>query len=232
MAIENAPYIAGLTTSIPSNNSPRAEGAAQIRGTKTAVKNSFPNVDAPVTATASRMNEVFDNPSQVPLGAVLMWFQPDNPEGWETCDGEIYNGIQTPDLRGLFIQGESATQAIGTTGGNDAPTVSDSLVVEGHGLTSAELAPHTHEYTDRYYPEDKSYLEDRDATNVMVNDSPNKWGSGDTDNGNDGMMFVTDTTESTGQGAAHTHPIADNTDNPFDNRPAFYTLRYICYVGV
>jgi len=114
MAIENSPYIAGLNIAIPANTSPRAEGAAQIRGSKTALKNSFPNVDGAVTATAARMNEVFDNESQVPLGLIAMWYGSTFPDGWVECNGEIANGFETPDLRGLFIRGSNESTAVGT----------------------------------------------------------------------------------------------------------------------
>lgn len=231
MAIENSPYIAGMDTSIPANTDPRAEGAAQIRGSKTAVKNSFPNVDAPVTATAARMNEVFNNPSQVPIGLVAMWTETTVPTGWADCDGEIVNGYQTPDLRGMFVRGVDEEHPVTSTGGNDKPLIGDTTKVEEHKLTVEELPKHSHGYVDRYLAEDKDYLEDKGATNIMDNDSSNTLGSGDTDSDDTGMLFVNGTTKETGQGLGHTHELISNEDNPFDNRPAFYSVKFICYVG-
>ena len=231
MSIENSPYIAGLNTNIPANNEPRAEGAAQIRGHKTAVKNSFPNVDAPVTATAARMNEVFNNPSQIPIGLIAMWTGTDTPEGWADSDGEIHNGFQTPDLRGMFVRGVDDANEVGSTGGNDNPVIGDHITIDEHKLGINEIPEHTHKYTDRYYAENKEHLTDKGATNVMDNDSGNQVGSGESDTDNSGMLFVEGTTEKTGGVSGHKHGISGVEDNPFDNRPAFYSIRYICYVG-
>jgi len=40
-------------------------------------------------------------------GGVIVMFSgavADIPEGWAVCDGELHNGIRTPDLRGRFIR--------------------------------------------------------------------------------------------------------------------------------
>lgn len=232
MAIENAPYIAGLSPSIPANTDPRAEGAAQIRATKTALKNSFPAVDASVTASAARMNEVFNNPSQVPIGAILMWSGASNPEGWADCDGNVANGFLTPNLRGMFIQGATTAGDIGVTGGNNNPTLSNHVTVDEHALGINELPAHKHDYVDRYYAESKNKLTSEGAGNIMSNDSTNTVGSNSTDSDNDGMLFVNAETATTGSGAGHTHGLTDNPNSVFDNRPTFYTLKYIVYVGI
>lgn len=232
MAIENSPYISGLDEAIPANTDPRAEGAAQIRANKTALKNSFPNVGAPVTASAERMNEVFNNPSQIPVGAILMWTSDINPEGWSDCDGSIINGIQTPDLRGVFVRGVDDTTSIGITGGSDNPKLSEHLTIDSHKLAIDELPAHDHPYTDRYYPEADDKLTELGAANIMPNDSSNTIGSGDTDTDNGRMLYLDSVTSKVGGGNGHTHGLSDKVDNVFDNRPAFYTLKYICYVGV
>lgn len=232
MAIDNAPFISELNKNLPDNRDPRAEGAAQIRAVKTALLNSFPNVDAPVTATAEKMNSVFNSSSQVPLGAIIMWSNSTTPEGWVDCDGSTVNGIQTPDLRGLFVRGVDTQTPLGVTGGADEADLSQHLLVKGHALAKAELPAVGLKYTDRYYSESKSKLTSEGASNVMNNDSGGTVGSKGTDTDNDGMLFVEDTTEDMGQGVAHSHGLEQNTDNLFDNRPAFYALRYLCFVGV
>lgn len=53
------------------------------------------------------------------------------PDGWHICDGT--NG--TPDLRGRFVLGNSASYAVGTTGGSET--------VE---LTVEQMPKHAHAY--------------------------------------------------------------------------------------
>lgn len=231
MAIENAPFIAGMNEAIPANTDPRAEGAGQIRAIKTALKNSFPNVDDPVTATAARMNEVFNSASQVPQGAIVLWSSTNLPTGWVECNGQTVNGITTPDMRGLFVRGVDSENTVGATGGNDSPLLSEHLEVGGHALSMAELPAQGVGYRDRYYPEENNKLVSEGASNITPNDSPNTIGSNASDSDNDAMLYVDSTTDNLGQGVTHDHPITDVVANPFDNRPAYISLRYICYVG-
>lgn len=232
MSIENSPYIAGLSTNIPANNEPRAEGAAQIRGLKTAIKNTFPNADKPVTATADRMNAIFDGKQDIKVGMIVMWPEDTVPEGWAPCDGKIYNGYQTVDLQDKFVMGKSASTVVKGTGGDSAPDISKNIKVKEHVLVEDEIPSHKHDYVDRYYVEEKDYMEDRGATNVMDNDSGDNLGSGSTDKNNNGMLFVNSKTKATGGGKGHAHELEANPDEAFDNRPAYVVLQYICYVGV
>ena len=68
-----------------------------------------------------------------PIGGIIMWsgLPSTIPSNWRLCDGD--NG--TPDLRGKFVVGASATggYTVGNTGGSDQVT-----------LTESQLASHTH----------------------------------------------------------------------------------------
>lgn len=70
----------------------------------------------------------------IPPGGIIIWSGASDavPDGWAVCDGE--NG--TPDLRGRFVLGESASYAHGATGG--AATVA---------LTTAQMPSHSHTYS-------------------------------------------------------------------------------------
>lgn len=232
MAIENAPYVAGLNPAIPANTSPRGEGAAEIRAVKTALKNTFPNVDKPINANADKINQIFDNPSQVPIGLVAIWFEDTLPEGWVECDGAIYNGYQTTDMRGYFPRGKIATDVTGSTGGNDHPDLTEVIQVDGHALARNELPNVGIEYKDRYFVEEKDKLNREGAHNTTPNTSGNTVGSGDTDADNDTFLYVDDTTSPLGDGNAHKHTLSVPQNKQFDNRPAFINVRFICYVGV
>jgi hypothetical protein len=64
----------------------------------------------------------------VPVGAVIAWYppgEPNLPRGFALCDGNIvdddaspFNGRRTPDLCERFILGASARALLGTAGGD------------------------------------------------------------------------------------------------------------------
>jgi microcystin-dependent protein len=56
---------------------------------------------------------------------------------WAACDGNVHNGITTPDLRDRFVVGSGLSYTVNTTGGEIS-----------HTLTVAEMPAHTHTVTD------------------------------------------------------------------------------------
>lgn len=60
-------------------------------------------------------------------------------EDWALCDGAIYSGTQTPDLRGRFIVGEGSGYSYNNTGGASSVT-----------LSVSQIPSHTHTVTDTY----------------------------------------------------------------------------------
>ncbi len=76
----------------------------------------------------------------VPVGTVILWSGDSAPDDWALCDGQVVNGVQTPDLRGRFVlglgQGPGLTERrIGERGG-----------FEQHALLAVELPTHEHAY--------------------------------------------------------------------------------------
>lgn len=71
--------------------------------------------------------------SGVPSGVIVMWSGASIPAGWALCDGGVHNGVQTPDLRDMFIVGAGSSYSIGATGGEAS-----------HTLTVAEMPSHSH----------------------------------------------------------------------------------------
>jgi len=106
------------------------------------------SVAGKVTVPEGKTNEA---KGVVPVGGILAWPHEagDVPDGWAVCDGE--NG--TPDLRGWFVMGADGDHAPGTTGGENAVT-----------LSAAQMPAHTHGYT---YPSGtdagSGYLENDDG---------------------------------------------------------------------
>lgn len=56
MPVETAPFIDSLDTAWPEDADPVEQGAAHLRLTKAAIKSTFPNITAAVTATAAQIN--------------------------------------------------------------------------------------------------------------------------------------------------------------------------------
>jgi microcystin-dependent protein len=132
------------------------------------------------------------------------------PEGWQLCDGT--NG--TDDLRGMFLVGYDPNNPdydeIGKTGGT--PEVI---------LTTAQMPSHQHEASTNSAGAHThtAQLVDETGSGTFAGGAP-----GGASNG-------TGTTASAG---AHTHSVSvGNTggDEAHENRPPYYTLAYIIYIG-
>jgi len=121
---------------------------------------------------------------------------------WHICDGT--NG--TPDLRGRFILGASASHATGTTGGEEA-----------HSLTPDENAPHGHDATCS-----QAGLHHHDVEVKHGSRSGESIAKGYT--GSDKSTFTTT------DAGLHAHTITigvSGSGAPHNNMPPYYTLSYI-----
>lgn len=58
MGLESITYISDFVTTNPTSSDPKSQGDDQIRGIKTGVKNTFPNVTGAVTSTHTELNFV------------------------------------------------------------------------------------------------------------------------------------------------------------------------------
>jgi len=91
-----------------------------------------------VTGTTITASAGFVGPGSVPLGTIVMWSGTAAPSGWALCDGQTYNGRQTPDLRGRFILGS------GSGTGLTPRTTGQAGGEETHTLTVSEMPAHPH----------------------------------------------------------------------------------------
>ncbi len=117
MPLENADYIGQLVPTNPPNSDNTAEGAAQIRLTKKATVQTFPNLDGEVTCAPADLNQLTGVllGDLMPVGAVIMWAATTPPNGWLECDGEpvlpqytaliALIGPNKPDLSNKFVRG-------------------------------------------------------------------------------------------------------------------------------
>lgn len=158
--------------------------------------------------------------SGVPPGVIVMWSgtTASIPAGWAFCDGTL----GTPDLRDRFIVASGTANAVNTTGGTDAQT-----------LTPAQVPAHTHTGTTST---DGNHFHGNgpNSAGVFYSDPlPAEHGSGFTtgaqfaDGGASGISRGGFQTSTDGN---HNHTLTTDAmpaASAFDNRPAYYALAYI-----
>jgi microcystin-dependent protein len=141
MPIESANYVNQLNSAYPAATDGVKEGDDHIRLVKKVLKDTFPNLDAAVTKTATQLNY---EPREMPIGGIIMWSGVIGslPTNYVLCNGQTVarsdgaGNITTPDLRNRFIVGAGDTYSIGNTGGANEVT-----------LTTAQIPAHTHSIT-------------------------------------------------------------------------------------
>lgn len=131
------------------------------------------------------------------------------PSGWQLCDGT--NG--TPDLSGMFIVGydpnDEDYDAIGSQGGSKEVT-----------LTESQMPAHKHAATAHVNDPGHSHKIPGDAGGsdyVTMND-----GNGNGRNTDSSTTGITVSVAISNKGGSQPH----------ENRPPYYTMAYITYVGV
>ena len=165
----------------------------------------------------------------VPSGALMPYAGTSAPTGFLLCDGSavsrstyatLFSAISTtygsgdgsstfnlPDLRGRVIAGQddmggsSANRLTNQSGGLNGDTLGDTGGSETHTLTTAQLASHTHSFsdTDTVSPVSipRTLIVGAAANSVNVD------GSGQRHDGGTLTVSISGTTSSTGSGSAH-----------------------------
>ena len=162
-----------------------------------------------------RINPLIDaQRALVPVGGIMMWSGAigNIPEGWALCDGN--NG--TPDLSGRFIvgydTGTSDYDTIGKTGGSPSVTLTtDQLPAHNHS-GNVSIPPHTHNLPSSV----------PSAGGASTNQLSNANNVGHTNVSQTSLSSAINapfSTNNTGSGNAH------------ENRPPYFTLAYIMYIG-
>ncbi len=130
MPLETANFISELNEAWPLGSDNLNSSDDHHRNTKRAVRQSFPNVDKEVTATADDLNQLSGAATTGsglnPTGTVIMYAGAAAPNGYLVCDGAAIDpqytdlialvGANTPDLRGQFIRGTSADNTVDPDG--------------------------------------------------------------------------------------------------------------------
>ena len=159
----------------------------------------------------------------VPSGALMPFAGASAPTGFLLCHGQavsrttyatLFSAISTtygtgdgsstfnlPDLRGRVIAGQddmggaSANRLTNQTGGLNGDTLGAAGGSETHTLTTAQLASHTHSFSDTDSITAMTFLSDGLGVN--------RGGSGQSSSSNSISVSISGTTGSTGSGSAH-----------------------------
>ena len=157
MPVENAQYLNTLNPVYPAATDAVAQADDHIRLIKQVLKDTFPNINAAITATPLQLNNPF------PVGGIIMWSgsAASIPSGWALCNGQTVNKsdgsgtIVTPDMRDRFVvgwreasgTGASAISAVapGATGGSATKTIDTaSSGAHTHTGSTASAGAHNH----------------------------------------------------------------------------------------
>lgn len=225
MPLESATYISDLNVGNPASTDSVAQADDHIRLIKAAIKQTFPNITGPVTATQAALN------TPIPSGIIVMWSGVSAPSGWNLCDGT--NG--TPDLRNRFVVSAGTTYPLGSTGGTTTTTAAGSHthteaaagshnhtgLVGDTALTTDQIPAHTHTISGNTTAEDNNYT----AGSTMMAEGSIVRGT------------FSYTTSSVGTGATHNHTIGTDGahshtinsvgDHTHSVTPPYYALAYI-----
>jgi len=238
MPIESASFIHQLEPANPAGSDPIADSDNHIRLIKTALKNTFPNITAPVTANQHQL-------AGLPAGLVCMWSGSiaTIPAGWVLCSGQTVaradgtGNITAPDFRNRFIVAAGADYAVGATGGTTGHDHGGT--VSSVALTAAQMPVHSHGVSDPghgHTVNDPGHAHTYDghsglswiwasgsvaATNGMLGPT----GRATTASGTGVSINVNGTGISIGNaggGEAHNHTIGG-----VDHRPPYYAIAFI-----
>lgn len=153
-------------------------------------------------------------------GVITMWsgLLADLKPGWAFCDGSIVNGIPTPDLTDRFIVGSGSTFATGNTGGTNGTVGGhDHGGVKGHKLTGKESGIQDHFHG---------------IGSLLLNKGTNGvdgWKLNTSTVNTDGPTTPTTAVSNADALEEHTHGLDAYAGH--DNKPLYYALAYIMYVG-
>lgn len=230
MGLETGTYISDLVVTNPLGSDNKSQGDDHIRLIKQVIKNTFPNIDGPVTLTQTQINnllnagneEFVENGQFIPSGVIVMWSGTvtNIPSGWSLCDGT--GG--TPNLGDRFIAG-ATVDAGGTLGGIDSTGGTNSnhnhtCTVAGTTLTEAQMPAHHHlMFVDGSEPiggldQASDYVSSQGSSGTS-----NKYILADSAN-----VANVGRTKSTGSGDSHTHTA---TNTSASHLPAYYQLAFI-----
>lgn len=211
MALESAIYPTQLIDTNPTGADVKGQGDDHIRMLKRVFKNTFPNINSPITVTPGQLNmlsagvDLFVRPNMI-----VMWggAYGNIPSGWMLCNGvgTTSSGVQVPDLRDKFVAGAGNVWSDRQVGGTFTHSHGLSAAVHPTALSIAQIPSHTHTVI---------------ATQYDGNNGAQPFVATDFAQGNYGIE-----TGAVGSGQEHNHGISVGMEGQF-NIPPFMALGFI-----
>lgn len=239
MGLEAGQYISDLVSDWPTSFDKRREGDDHLRLIKTVLKNTFPNLNGPVTSTPAQLNNMPANTQAiitelkkhiVPARTVVMFSgtEAQVPVGWYLCNGQTVAGFGVvPDLRGKFVLGASSGYPLNSVGGATAVQSGAAgahvHTVQGTALTTSQMPQHSH----RLWTQSEGGFGDTEplagATAALAGNTDGTKAYRATNGGNVQLA------EETGSGQPHTHGLdsSGQHDHSVATMPPYYVLAYI-----
>lgn len=220
MPVENAQFINTLNSVYPAATDAVAQADDHIRLIKQVLKDTFPNINAAVTATPVQLNNPF------PVGGIIMWSGATNtvPTGWALCNGQTVNRtdgsgtIVTPDMRDRFVvgwrdasgAGNSAITAVapGATGGDSTKTV-DTAASGKHTHTGSTASAGDHNHGGATGSTVLTIAQMPSHSHTITQALSDRTGAGTGDIQGPSVLTRTNTTNSQGGNEGHTHTISN-----------------------
>lgn len=193
-------------------------------------------------------------------GQIIMWsgtlsgHYPVDPRSgvadtrWHICNGDVENGVQTPNLQDRFVICAGSTYSAGATGGSATKNLAHT-----HGvgtLAAANESSHTHAVNITseavqagLHNHSISSVSHFNILQGQIAQSPPVYGLLNMTNHNHGGLTGSsnptahshNVSGSTGAGSAHTHPLSGSTaaggSATQDIMPPYYAMVFLCYVG-
>jgi hypothetical protein len=147
MPLESASYISQLEPTNPASTDLVGQADDHIRLLKSVLKNQFPNLNGPVTASDETLSQ------GSPVGLIALWYgsSASCPLGWAICNGQTVDRtdgtgeITTPNFVDRMPIGAGSIAAQGATAGS--ATSSGTTAAGGAHSHAVTNAAHTHTAT-------------------------------------------------------------------------------------
>ena len=230
------PFIDDLDPTTPLGGASAGGGNDAIQDLKIVLQDQFPNLDGgtgdvgvlpttdEINAWPARLDALEALPPyEPPVGTIVMWSNSVGavPAGWAYCNGDVVNGVTTPNMVGRFpldggIGGTDFTGGSPTATTDSKGAHSHTITVDDHTLTEAEMPSHSHALTGVISADNDTgnWAEDAQGSNPVATANPTGTTGGDQGHNH---------TASSNSKGAHTHEV--------DTVPPYYAIWFIMYVG-
>jgi len=146
-ALLAAPYAIHASDALAASGDFSVDGTTRLRGalevsgsvTMNGITAQTASLNGDISSAGTVTANKFVGYGAVPLRCIMMWSGPASevPDGWALCNGQVVEGIATPNLSGRFLvgfdPGDGDYNIVGRTGGEAK-----------HRLTESEMPPHRH----------------------------------------------------------------------------------------